>query len=110
GSATEPDFASVAPIYSRTLAIALLLVGAFITCALIERILGGPLGAGWAVIPRTVLAVFCAYAGLEVMQYLAGYAALLATTWSPDMTGIADHLSKLAQTQVDVRAGTHVPL
>jgi hypothetical protein len=110
GSTTEPDFSAVAPIYSRTLAIALLLVGAFIACALIERILGGPQGAGWAVIPRTVLAVFSACAGLEVVQYLAGYAALLATTWSPDMKSIAAHLSALAQIQANMANVGHVPI
>ncbi|HEX6512350.1 MAG TPA: hypothetical protein VF157_08630 [Chloroflexota bacterium] len=110
GSSTEPDFNSIAPVYGRMLAVALLLVGAFIACALVERILGGPLGAGWAVIPRALAAVFCAYAGLEVVQYVAGYAALLATTWSPDMTSIADHLAALANTQVDAQTARHVPL
>jgi len=57
GSSTEPDFTSIAPVYGRTLAIALLLAGVFIPCAFVERLLGGPLGAGWAVIPRTVFAM-----------------------------------------------------
>jgi hypothetical protein len=110
GGSTEPDFASIVPVYDRTLAIALLLVGAFTACALIEKMLGGPLGAGWAVIPRTVLAVFCACAGLEVVQYLAGYAALLATSWSPDLTAIADKLAALAHAPVGSAPGKGLPL
>jgi hypothetical protein len=110
GASTEPDFASIVPAYDRTLAIALLLVGAFTACALIEKMLGGPLGAGWAVIPRTVLAVFCACAGLEVVQYLAGYAALLATAWSPDLTATADKLAALAHAPVGTPHGKNLPL
>ena len=85
GASTEPDFRSVAPIYDRMLAIALLLTGAVIAFALIERLIGGPQGVGWNVIPRVLVAVFFAYSGLGVVQYLAGYGALLATAWSHDL-------------------------
>jgi len=110
GASTEPDFASIAGVYDRMLAISLLLVAVFIACALIEKILGGPLGAGWAVIPRTLLCVFCAFAGLEAVQYLAGYAALLATAWSPDLQTIADKLGAVAHAQIPVSAGHVLPL
>jgi hypothetical protein len=110
GSSTEPDFGSITQVYDRMLAISLLLVGVFITCALIEKILGGPLGAGWAVIPRTLLCVFCAFVGLEGVQYLAGYAALLATAWSPDLQAIADKLGALAHAHVTLRPGKGIPL
>src|SRR5258708_6758385 len=74
------------------LAISLLLVGAIIALALIERIAWGSAGAGLALIPRVVAATFFAYAGLGIVKYVAGYAALLATAWSPDFTKLNDLL------------------
>ena len=90
GNGTEPDFAAITPVYERMLAIALLLIGAVIAFGLIERIAGGSQGVGWAVVGRVVVAVFFAYCGLAVVQYVAGYAALLATTWTPDFTALAN--------------------
>ena len=58
--------------------------GAVIAFGLIERIAGGSQGVGWAVVGRVVIAVFFAYCGLAVIHYVAGYAALLAVTWTPD--------------------------
>ena len=89
GSSTEPDFAAVAPIYNRMLAVALLLVGSVVAFALIERIMGGDQGSGWAVIGRVVVCVFFAYSGLGVVEYIAGYASLLATTWTPDFLALS---------------------
>src|SRR5438874_331381 len=56
GSSTEPDFRALVPTYDRMLAIALMLVGCFVCCALIEDMLGGPQAAGWSVIPRALIA------------------------------------------------------
>lgn len=92
GHSTEPDLASIAPVYDRMLAIALLLLGAVMAMALIERIAWGSLGTGLALIPRVVAASFFAYAGLGVVQYVAGYAALLATAWSSDFTALSSTL------------------
>jgi hypothetical protein len=86
GQASEPDLTVIVPVYDRMLAIALLLVGAIIALALIERIAWGSAGTGLALIPRVVAATFFAYAGLGMVKYVAGYAALLATAWSPDFT------------------------
>ena len=96
GTSTEPDFSAVAPVYDRMLAIALLILGAVIAFALIERIAGGGTGAGAYLLPRTLTAVFSAYSGLTVVQYFSGYAALLATTWSVDFRTAADSLSHAA--------------
>jgi hypothetical protein len=59
-----------------------------------------------------VAACFCAYAGLGVVKYVAGYAALLATTWTPDFGNLTNVLmhsvavsDAAAQTGV---AGPHV--
>ena len=82
GPDTEPSFGAISLAYNRMLAIALLLAGAFISAAVAERILGGPKGAGWNVIPRTVAACMAAFAGLGVIEYLARYAALLPTAWA----------------------------
>ena len=82
GPDTEPSFTAIGPAYNRMLAIALLLAGAFISAAVAERVLGGPRGAGWNVIPRTVAACMAAFAGLGVVEYLARYAALLPTAWA----------------------------
>jgi hypothetical protein len=92
GQSTEPDLAVIVPVYDRMLAISLLLVGAVVALALIERIAWGSLGTGLALIPRVVAASFAAYAGLGIVKYVAGYAALLATTWSPDFTNLSNQL------------------
>jgi hypothetical protein len=92
GQATEPDLTAIVPVYDRMLAIALLLLGAIVAMALIERIAWGSLGTGLALIPRVVAATFVAYAGLGVVKYLASYAALLATVWSPDFTRLSNIL------------------
>src|SRR5260370_21405490 len=63
--------------------------GAVMGWAVVERIAGGSMGPGLALIPRVVGACFFAYSGLAVLKYLAGYAALLATTWSPDFTALS---------------------
>jgi hypothetical protein len=96
GAATEPDFSAIGPVYERMLAIALLLVGAVIAFALIERIAGGKDGAGVFVLARTLAAVFGAYCGLGLVEYLAGYAALLATTWSVDLGSLANRLGAVS--------------
>ena len=95
GQSTEPDFSSITPTYDRMLAISLLVVGAVIACGLTERILGGPHGLGWNALPRTVAAVAFACLGLGVVEYLARYAALLATTWTPDLLGVQGQLHGL---------------
>ncbi|HXA42254.1 MAG TPA: hypothetical protein VNV65_04975, partial [Candidatus Solibacter sp.] len=87
GPDTEPTFKVMGPAYNRMLAMALLLAGAFISMAVAERILGGPKGAGWNVIPRTVGACMASFAGLGVVQYLAHYAALMATAWAAPAGG-----------------------
>jgi hypothetical protein len=84
GADTEPDFTAIVGTYNRMLAIALLLVGAFVAMALIERILGGPRGAGWDVVPRALASTSAAVVALVVVRYLAGYASLLSTAWSAD--------------------------
>ncbi len=89
GQSSEPDLSVIVPVYDRMLAIALLLVGGIIALALIERIAWGSLGTGIALIPRVVAACFFAYSGLGALKYLAGYAALLATAWSPDFTSLS---------------------
>jgi hypothetical protein len=109
GPATEPDFSAIGPVYDRMLAIALLLVGAVIAFALIERIAGGKDGAGAFVLARTLVAVFGAYCGLGLVEYLAGYAALLATTWSVDLGTLANRLGALsASGAVNGQSGTSV--
>ena len=88
GQATEPDLAAIVPVYDRVLAISLLIVGAIIALALIERIAWGSAGSGLALIPRVVASCFFAYAGFAALKYVAGYSALLATTWTPDFTSL----------------------
>jgi len=92
GQSSEPDLSVIAPVYDRMLAISLLLVGAIVAFALIEHIVSGSLAAGYALIARVVAACFGAYAGLGLVKYVAGYAALLATTWTPDFGKLNDLL------------------
>ena len=110
GQATEPDLSVIAPVYDRMLAISLLVVGAIIALALIERIAWGSLGTGLALIPRVVAASFFAFAGLGVVTYVAGYAALLATTWSPDFEKLSNTLiHSVAVSDVVTQSATSGP-
>src|SRR5213082_2905178 len=83
GQSTEPDLAAIVPVYDRMLAISLLILGAIVALALIERIAWSSRGTGLSLIPRVVAACFFAYSGLGVVKYVAAYAALLATAWTP---------------------------
>lgn len=94
GQLTEPDLTVIVPVYDRMLAISLLLLGAVVALALIERIAWGSLGTGLALIPRVIAACFAAYAGLGVVKYVGGYAALLATAWSPDFNNLSNLLMR----------------
>jgi hypothetical protein len=86
GKASEPDLSVIVPVYDRVLAIALLLLGAIVAVALIDAIATGELRNGLVLVGRVVVACFGAYAGLALIKYVAGYAALLATTWTPDFS------------------------
>ena len=112
GQSTEPDLSVIVPVYDRMLAIALLLVGGVIALALIERIAWGSLGLGLGVVPRALGATFVAHSGLWLVGYVAGYSALLATTWSADFTKLTDTLLHgVAVSDVATQAGvtgTHV--
>ena len=85
GDSTEPDFTALVPVYDRVLAIALLILGAVVAFGIIERIFGGQLGVGLAVIPRVIACVFFAYSGLAIVQYATVHAALLSHAWDRDL-------------------------
>lgn len=84
GKSSEPDLSMIVPVYDRVLAISLLILGAVVAIALMERIASGPAGTGLSIIVRVIAATFAAYVGLALVKYVAGYAALLATVWTPD--------------------------
>src|SRR6266508_366764 len=110
GQATEPDLSAIVPVYDRMLAISLLIVGAVIALALIERIAWSSQGIGLSLIPRVVAACFFAYSGLAAMTYVAGYAALLATIWTPNfnaMTAVLMH--SVAASDAAMQAGASGP-
>ena len=56
GQSTEPDLAVIIPVYDRMLAISLLLTGAIVALALIERVAWGSLGTSLAILPRVLAA------------------------------------------------------
>jgi hypothetical protein len=110
GQSTEPDLSVIVPIYDRMLAVAPLLLGTVMALALIERIAWGSLGAGLSLIPRVVAATFGAFAGLSIVKYIAGYAALLATTWTPDfksLNSLLIHSVAVSDTVVAHGGATH---
>lgn len=110
GQATEPDLIAIVPIYNRMLAISLLIVGAVIALALIERIAWSSQGTGLSLIPRVVAACFFAYSGLAAVTYVAGYAALLATTWTPDFNAMSAVLMhNVAASNAATQAGASGP-
>jgi hypothetical protein len=92
GQSTEPDLSVIVPVYDRVLAISLLILGAVVALALIERIAMGSLGTGLGLIARVIAATFAAFSGLGIVTYVAGYAALLATAWTPDFKSLNTHL------------------
>jgi hypothetical protein len=112
GQSTEPDLSAIVPVYNRMLAISLLILGAIVALALIERIAWSSQGTGLSLIPRVVAACFFAYAGLGVVKYVAAYAALLATAWTPDFGTMSDHLLRTVALSEAVTqsgaAGPHV--
>src|SRR5438094_4469304 len=114
GQSTEPDLTAIVPVYDRMLAISLLIVGVVMALALIERIAWSSQGTGLSLLPRVVGACFFAYAGLGVVKYLAGYAALLATTWTPDFGDLTNSLMhSVAVSDVAMHsggAGPHVSI
>ncbi|HVH64159.1 MAG TPA: hypothetical protein VNA65_11230, partial [Candidatus Dormibacteraeota bacterium] len=86
GEATEPDFSSIVPIYNRVLAISLLILGAVVAFAIVERIFGGELGVGLGVIARVIGCVFFAYSGLSIVRYATVNAALLGHAWDKELS------------------------
>jgi hypothetical protein len=106
GDATEPDFVALVPTYNRVLAISMLILGAVVAFGVIERIFGGQLGLGLAVIPRVVVCVFFAYSGLAVVQYATVHAALLGHAWDKEL-GAANPNTVVSAGSVDL---SHVHL
>lgn len=92
GQSSEPDLAAIVPVYNRMLAISLLVLGAVVALALIERVAWSSQGTGLSLIPRVVAATFFAYSGFAAVKYAAGYAALLATAWTPDFSNLTNTL------------------
>jgi len=90
GDTTEPDFVALVPVYDRVLAISLLILGAVAAFGIIERVFGGQLGVGLAVVPRAVACVFFAYSGLAIVQYATVHAALLSHAWDKDLAPAMD--------------------
>ncbi len=88
GQSSEPDLSVIVPVYDRVLAISLLILGTIVVLALVDAIVSGKVPDALSVVPRVVAGAFAAYAGLALVQYLAGYAALLATVWTPDFAAL----------------------
>lgn len=110
GESTEPDLKVIVPVYDRMLAISLLVLGAVVALALIERIAWSSQGTGLSLIPRVVASTFFAYSGLAAVKYVAGYAALLATTWTPDFVKLTDTLMHhVALSDVVAQSGASGP-
>src|SRR6266849_3466206 len=101
GNATVPDFAALVPVYNRVLGISLLILGAVVAFGVIERIFGGQLGLGLAVVPRVVVCVFFAYSGLAVVEYATVHAALLGHAWDKEL-GAANPNTVVSAGSVDL--------
>src|SRR4029077_9292975 len=61
------------------------MLGAVVAFGIIERVFGGQLGVGLAVVPRVITCVFFAYSGLAIVQYATVHAALLSNAWDKDL-------------------------
>lgn len=89
---TDPIFDVLTPAYNRVLALSLLIAGAVIAFALMERIFGGDKGAGVTVVGRTLAACAAAMLGLPLMRYAVTYSDLIATVWNSDVYAGASQL------------------
>ena len=96
GEATEPNFTAVIPVYNRVLAISLLILGALVVFAIIERIFGGELGVGVGVVARVLGCVFFAYSGLAIVRYATVNAALLGHAWDKELSAANPHVVNAA--------------
>jgi len=92
GKSSEPDLSVIVPVYNRVLAISLLILGTIVVLALVDAMISGKLPDAFGVVPRVVAGAFAAYAGLALVKYVAGYAALLATVWTPDFSALSNLL------------------
>jgi hypothetical protein len=110
GRSSEPDLTVIVPVYDRVLAMALLIVGTVIVLALIDALASGNLTGAIAVVPRVVACAFAAYTGLALVKYVAGYAALLATVWTPDFSALNNLLiHSVAVSDAVAEHGGHGP-
>lgn len=105
GGRTEPRFSDLAGPYDQMLALALLLAAAFICCALVERLVGGPSGAGWNVVPRTVVAIFFAVSGLSLAAHVEHAGALIAQVWAAGLGQQGNRLQGAAGHLVSTSSG-----
>jgi hypothetical protein len=101
GESTEPDFVALVPVYNRVLAISLLVLATVVAFGIVERIFGGQLGIGLAVVPRVVACVFFAYSGLAIVQYATVHAALLGHAWDKELSA-ASPSTVVAAGSVDI--------
>ena len=112
GNSSEPDLSVIVPVYDRVLAISLLVLGTIVAMSLIDAIASGAMTNAFGVVPRVVAGAFAAYAGLALIQYIAGYAALLATVWTPDFSTLNNlliHSVAVSNAVVEGgRSGSHV--
>lgn len=93
---TDPVFAAITPAYNRVLAVSMLVAGAVVAFALMERLLGGQRGSGTEVLVRTMAACSAAVLGLPMMRYAVYYSDLLATVWNNDvLAGVSSVVSKI---------------
>jgi hypothetical protein len=111
GQSSEPDLSVIVPVYDRVLAISLLILGTIVVLALIDAIASGKAADALGVVPRVVVGAFVAYAGLALVKYVAGYAALLATVWTPDFAALNNlliHSVAVSDAVVEHGGGPHV--
>lgn len=85
GGSTDPNLAALVPVYDRMLAIAPFVAVICLCCALAERSLGGPRGAGPGVVIRIVWATAIAYFGIAAVAFYSDLTSSLAGMWTPDI-------------------------
>jgi hypothetical protein len=112
GKSSEPELSVIVPVYDRVLAISLLGLGTVVVLSLIDAIASGAVTNAFGVVPRVIAGAFAAYAGLALVQYVAGYAALLATVWTPDfatLNNLLIHSVAISNAVVETgNSGPHV--
>src|SRR5438094_288939 len=108
GQTTEPDLGAIVPVYDRMLAISLLIVGAVIALALIERIAWSSQGTGLSLMPRVAVSDAVAQSG-GAGPHVSTF-GLVVTALSLSLLTVIVHLELVVRSALILTVTSFIPL